>query len=71
MSDMTAHELILRPAPEELETTPQPQLLFNEMMANDVKLLKNALQDIPITDEMELELRFDVIAVPRRVIRKR
>ena len=71
MSDMTAHELILRSAPEELVPAQQPKLLFDEMMANKVKLLNNALQDIQITDDLELELRFDVVTIPRMVIRKK
>ena len=49
---------------------PDPCLLFTPAMADDVSLLRQAIEDISACQGVELELRFDVMAVPRLLVRK-
>lgn len=49
---------------------PDPRLLFTPAMADDVSLLRQAIEDISACQGVELELRFDVMAVPRLLVRK-
>ena len=49
---------------------PEPRLLFTPEMADEVSLLRQAIADLADSKGVEIELRFDVMAVPRLLLRK-
>ena len=71
MLDSLTPELVESSPKLDAPQLPLPRLLFNEGMADKVSMLKRAIADLDLDPSIELELKFDIVALPRVILRKK